>query len=1057
MCNFEQSEVWNDLFLPQERLLWDSPIACVFNFLFKQAVRFSTILCRQIRQQRVPCMAENRLSNNCRECSAVTQSKLWLRGLSPFPIWETTHGVQDECLEVLTDSSSLLRALVEELPEKALLQLFRKSDILKTRTRMKSDRVSMFVQGNLPRFLGLLNNARNRKRLTEDIVKHWLKEQLHSLQEAEGQSEGLGIWPSLWRRHRADSGWRTALFALLSSSTTISPLPEYLKRRFLLCLKHWKTTHLPTAHLFQWERWMLAGLLSWKVQATGELLRSNQLQMAALIAPWQQLYASVTIVPPTSEEAAEEEKQSVTDNEFTKTPLWERLQSQQQQWQQNNDSLQKVQTAIEESKQALHKEWSDLVNVLDTLGWEEEDPKADWFERGPALLRLCEQQLPALWEKVESNPDEERLSLMLQLPQRLQPAPQKGDRLQLEQEVSLLQNAQPWPELPESLFHKASLLHALSVVVEEPRNKEHHELWNQIEEQLSYRFVSGFRKVVQLPWNQRLTEGNLSSSPKKPTSESSASQDDEEPSPKKNDSSPSKAFEETSAQPKPSPGEDSEKATEIADALNNVEKEAPEASKPSEGSSEVAPAVEEVSPVVEIAPSVSETVAPTLYAAEPEFPVPSTPENTETSTPQVEESARVDKAPPDEVETDEAQTAEDTHLDHESLQKPEGQISAYNASFDALSAVSEVVISPSQPSLNTPSPETQPLSSSRRYAALTDNELRVLLQPLLHPSPGLAPQQDAGLFEELQRRWLSRGRLLPAGVLARVQEQMFENWRYEADSCWIPSWLCTVAQTVREPQARLLEASGVGFVSQWYELPTESSLPSEFLVHWLGLGLLSEDMSGAMQLCAALPSSNWERVLSSTTSLGDFLLNKLILPAQNGMRPQFASEPPPETLQSAFEEELDTARQIVEPVRLHNFHKTIVKHYWRTLTQPQGPTHQLVEAVARGEAPELMNSTALELAGTVEGWKQIVAQYRNNILSRLSNFLQKLREAHALHQAWQARLRLSPNILTAFELKDALAVAEERLPTLQAQDSPLLDVTRQLVQRLQHLSSQETN
>lgn len=301
-------------------------------------------------------------------------------------------------------------------------------------------------------------------------------------------------------------------------------------------------------------------------------------------------------------------------------------------------------------------------------------------------------------------------------------------------------------------------------------------------------------------------------------------------------------------------------------------------------------------------------------------------------------------------------------------------------------------------------------------------------------------QRAAIMAAELQRRWLMDGRNVAGYIAARVVEQAgLEEQRLRVPSVFVPSWLCQFATILGDERALKLDVSLPQFYARFRELGVQSVPRQRFFMGWLWVGLLGEPSRYAIQVCQQVDTHALSLDWIGGGLLRRFLMEGLVAAGRRGKVFRLDPSTAVETLQQKRAAELLRAGEI--QARKVNYQNRFVSHYWHTLVGSGGPVQRLLSLAKRGPLVETIPG-ADEVARQVDGWNQIVAAYRNNVLMRLDDCLGHLSTIRRIdqqlgidatdHKTQEWTGNLAEIAGTAREL--AVRVAAEECPSAAALD-----------------------
>jgi hypothetical protein len=305
------------------------------------------------------------------------------------------------------------------------------------------------------------------------------------------------------------------------------------------------------------------------------------------------------------------------------------------------------------------------------------------------------------------------------------------------------------------------------------------------------------------------------------------------------------------------------------------------------------------------------------------------------------------------------------------------------------------------------------------------------------------------LLPEQQRRWLLRGQNLRAYLAARVLEHEL-GVRADPSPSHLPAWLCWLAAAFADPRGSRLDFDITEMIPACLALGGESHEHQRFFVAWVSVGLLGETVGWCIQVLQNVPQDTFESSWIDGWPLPRYCLDHLMDAGFRGRRPEIIALESPDSLRRRAEEAVREASRIVDLAV--NYRNRFVVRYWFQLVGSGGPVRTLLSQAQSGVFPAPLPDAG-QLAGSVPGWHQIQAAYRNNIVQRLTNCLDRLRTAASLYRQLRTQTSSPTTVVRADQVDAALQTSDTFLSHLRQERCPSLVGFEVLLNRLTTLAA----
>lgn len=452
----------------------------------------------------------------------------------------------------------------------------------------------------------------------------------------------------------------------------------------------------------------------------------------------------------------------------------------------------------------------------------------------------------------------------------------------------------------------------------------------------------------------------------------------------------------------------------------------------------------------------TEEHSPPLVADQPPpFPTPSSPTASDLSrVPEKNESPPVESAQEEGQMSDQPQVAE---IPIPELLNPipfEIPAAVHDVTLPAAQeAEAKASLAPPQAISSSEAHQEKRIPSLKKQTCeLTDQEIA---RAILQASDKESEEDVHNLLVEQQLRWLMKGQNLRAYLAARYVEEHEAEIKQPndtGDSQLIPAWLCWFAVLVSDPGACRLDFDIAEFIPHLSALGQQPEPHQRFFLAWLCAGLLGEEAPRCIQAAQPhLSKGIFEAEWLKESSFFRFCIDHLAEPASRGRRLQISTRQSPESLRQRSQKAIKAASEITT---LGNYGNTAVTRYWLRLVGKEGPVYALLNQARSGSFPKTLPEPEY-LATDVDEWSKIQSSYRNNILKRLSTFLDHLREAAALHNALQSQPQSNPSVLQADQITEALRDGEALVDKLKVSTCPSVAGYRTVTVRLGMLVPKE--
>lgn len=443
--------------------------------------------------------------------------------------------------------------------------------------------------------------------------------------------------------------------------------------------------------------------------------------------------------------------------------------------------------------------------------------------------------------------------------------------------------------------------------------------------------------------------------------------------------------------------------------------------------------------------ALSRAMVPSVPAAEPALP--------DVRVPRVE-PAESEGATGDTHDTEPAPLPEraEPPREHGALQEVLAPAAAPAIAESELAA-SEPSPTPSEPTPAPPPAPVEPSSLSRSPVAaagpapsrLPDAELAARIAQHIDASD---PVDLCGpLLVEQQLRWLLHRESFRAYVLASHAEEAPASV-----AGLLPSWLCWLAVLIEEPGFIPVEPSIPDLIPKLVQVDRCEPEEQRFLVAWLSAGLLSAEPGRAIELAQNLPREVLDFAWLEDSPFYGFCMDHLVTPAQQKRRPQLRTQEPAEVVLARFRREIEAARTILTLASAYK--NTDIRRYWERVRRRDGPVHALIQQVEKGAADV---PSAEELAAMIDGWDEIVADYRHNLLTRIETVTDHLSRAIAIRAILTSRDRTQETTLPADRVARAIQAGDEETQALIKQRQPSAAGFRLVFERLRAAFPQEAS
>lgn len=307
-------------------------------------------------------------------------------------------------------------------------------------------------------------------------------------------------------------------------------------------------------------------------------------------------------------------------------------------------------------------------------------------------------------------------------------------------------------------------------------------------------------------------------------------------------------------------------------------------------------------------------------------------------------------------------------------------------------------------------------------------------------SPALAEEELPSAPTELsvaaliprQRDWLIRRRLLAATIAGAWLEE-HGRMTQDQERTYTPHWLCQFALLMDDPGTAAWPFEPAELIAFHAGLDQEPIERQRTFLGWLCAGLIGEGAHRALQVARTvdvrLIAGHW----LGDSALHQFCTASLLEPARNGQLPRFATGHSIADLNVERTAQLKAAEAIT--TRSSNYKNRFVIRYWMDMVGPGGPVQKLLARASAGTPIELL-PTSEDLAGSVRGWHDVLSTYRSNILNRLDDFLDHLKQVAIVDE----RLRLfhgqSSSMISVDRAVQAVAEARAQASRLFEQGCP---------------------